>query len=265
MEKIILENLEAELFKNIRELADNALLKKFSDGDKILLSSKPSKELFLLTEGEVELKTLAGDFVRLSAPTILGEISFLSGLPVGADVISLGKVSALVLDRECLDGPLFDLSTPDNLLVSKNIRSVYEGLSKLALWRTAGKYHQKYVGLVAHDEKKDALSDFVKSNSTFFSARNLISTENTSKRIKTRTGLDVVRRVKSGPLGGDQQIGSLIAQGLVEALFFFKDPLWAAPHSADVDALVRLCDVFSVPIATNLATAEAILYSLQKE
>jgi methylglyoxal synthase len=264
MEKIILENLEAELFKKIRGLADNGLLKKFSNGDKILLSSTTSKELFLLTEGEVELTTLSGDFVRLSAPSIFGEISFLSGLPVGADVFSVGQVSILVLDRESLEGPLFDLSSSEKLLFSENIRSVYEALSKLALWRTAGKYHQKYVALVAHDEKKDALSDLVQNNSHFFSARNLISTENTSKRIETRTGLHVVRRVKSGPLGGDQQIGSLIAQGLVEAVFFFKDPLWSAPHTADVDALVRLCDVFNVPLATNLATAEAILYSLQK-
>ena len=259
-----MNNLEADLFKKIKGLSDNALLKKFSDGDKILVSSTSSKELFLLVEGRVELTTLSGDFVRLSAPNIFGEISFLSGLPVGADVISVGQASTLVLDKETLEGPFLDLSSPDKLLVSKNIRSVYEALSKLALWRTAGKYHQKYVALVAHDEKKDALSDLVRSNSDFFSARNLISTENTSKRIETRTGLHVVRRVKSGPLGGDQQIGSLIAQGLVEALFFFKDPLWAAPHRADVDALVRLCDVFNVPIATNLATAEAILYSLQK-
>jgi CRP-like cAMP-binding protein len=74
------------------------------------LSSTPSKDLFLLIKGEVELATLSGDFVRLSAQNIFWEINFLSGPPVGANVISVGQASILVLDKESLEGPFFDLS-----------------------------------------------------------------------------------------------------------------------------------------------------------
>jgi len=86
----------------------------------------------------------------------------------------------------------------------------------------------------------------------------LVATGTTGKYIQSRIGLPV-RLMKSGPLGGDQQIGALVAGGEVQAVIFLRDPLTAHPHEPDVSALVRLCDVHNVPLATNLATAEAVV------
>ena len=248
------DNIESKIFNSLKKLASPNSTKKYDHGEQILSSSTASETLFLLDKGDVKLKTLSGDVVRLSAPNVIGEISFLSGLPVVADVFAEGQVSVINLKQEDFDGSLAGFSTS---------RDEYRLLSKLALFRTTGQYHQKYIALVAHDNKKDALSDFVQKNSQLFSIMNLVSTENTSKRIEERTDLRISKHVKSGPLGGDQEVGSMIARGLIDAVFFFIDPLWAAPHSADVIALGRLCDVSNIPLATNIATAEAIIGSLK--
>ncbi|MGA1193203.1 MAG: methylglyoxal synthase, partial [Kiritimatiellia bacterium] len=72
----------------------------------------------------------------------------------------------------------------------------------------------------------------------------------------------VARGVLSGRVGGDQEIGALVSRGFVEAVFFYRDPLWAQPHQADVSALIRICEVANVPLATNNATAELLVRSL---
>jgi methylglyoxal synthase len=77
--------------------------------------------------------------------------------------------------------------------------------------------------------------------------------------IQSRTGLNV-NLMQSGPMGGDQQIGSLVASGIVKAVIFLRDPLTVQPHEPDVSALLRVCDVHNVPLATNLTTAEAVLH-----
>jgi len=91
-----------------------------------------------------------------------------------------------------------------------------------------------------------------------FSKLNLVATGTTGRFIQSRIGLPV-RLMKSGPQGGDQQIGALVASGEVQAVIFLRNPLTAHPHEPDVSALVRLCDVHNIPLATNLATAEAVV------
>jgi methylglyoxal synthase len=114
------------------------------------------------------------------------------------------------------------------------------------------------VALIAHDKKKDALAGFVAQNREVFARYGLVATGTTGRVISERTGLQV-ERLLSGPLGGDQQIGALAAQNQVAAVFFFRDPLTAQPHEPDVSALLRICDVHDVPLATNRASAEALL------
>ena len=87
---------------------------------------------------------------------------------------------------------------------------------------------------------------------------NLVATGTTGRFIQEKIGLPV-KLMRSGPQGGDQQIGAQIASGDVQALIFLRDPLTAHPHEPDVSALLRVCDVHNVPLATNLATAEAVL------
>ncbi|PLS02146.1 methylglyoxal synthase [Neobacillus cucumis] len=118
------------------------------------------------------------------------------------------------------------------------------------------------IALIAHDQKKNDLVQFVTAYKDIFAKHALFATGTTGSRINEATGLDVTR-FKSGPLGGDQEIGALIAKNQMDAIFFFRDPLTAQPHEPDVTALVRLCDVYSIPLATNMGTAELLIRGLE--
>ena len=112
--------------------------------------------------------------------------------------------------------------------------------------------------IIAHDQKKEALVRFIQEHLDEFSKHTLYATGTTGLRVLTATGL-TVHRFKSGPLGGDQEIGALVANKEVDAIFFFRDPLTAQPHEPDVSALLRLSDVYDVPLATNEGTALAVI------
>ncbi len=118
---------------------------------------------------------------------------------------------------------------------------------------------RKTMAMVAHDSKKDDMVQLVKAHKEELAEVDLIATRSTGQTIEKRAGLPVTL-LQSGPLGGDQQIGALVANGEVHAVVFLRDPLTAHPHEPDVSALLRVCDVHNVPLATNLATAEAILH-----
>ena len=120
------------------------------------------------------------------------------------------------------------------------------------------------VALIAHDAKKQELVDFCLRHKDFFCAHPLAATATTGGRIEAETELQIVFKTLSGPLGGDQQIGALIASGSVKAVFFFRDPLTAQPHEPDVSALLRLCDVHNIPLATNPSAAELLVRGLNQ-
>ncbi|SMH33045.1 methylglyoxal synthase [Mesorhizobium australicum] len=115
------------------------------------------------------------------------------------------------------------------------------------------------IALIAHDEKKDDLVAFAGAHRDFLKDCDLVATGTTGGRVAEAWPGLTIRRLKSGPLGGDQQIGALIAEGKVDALIFFVDPLTPMPHDVDVKALMRLAIVYDIPMALNRATAEIIL------
>lgn len=114
------------------------------------------------------------------------------------------------------------------------------------------------IALIAHDKKKDELKDFVFKHVDFFRMHDLYATGTTGSILIAHTGLKISLK-KSGPLGGDQEIGSMIANGKIDMVFFFRDPLSAQPHEPDVSALLRLSDVYKVPLATNIETAKLFM------
>jgi methylglyoxal synthase len=122
----------------------------------------------------------------------------------------------------------------------------------------------KAVALIAHDKKKLDIAMFAKDHAHILSKFTLIATSTTGGLLESKTNLKV-ERLKSGPQGGDLQVGARIAEGLVAAVIFFRDPLTAQPHEPDVSALMRICDVHDVPLATNLGTAEAIITWLDEQ
>ncbi|MBT2693242.1 methylglyoxal synthase [Bacillus sp. ISL-55] len=119
------------------------------------------------------------------------------------------------------------------------------------------------IALIAHDKKKDDLVGFAVAYKEIFEEHTIFATGTTGLRIIEATGLEVTR-FQSGPLGGDQEIGARIANNLIDAVFFFRDPLTAQPHEPDVTALVSLCDVYSVPLATNMGTAEILVKGIER-
>lgn len=121
----------------------------------------------------------------------------------------------------------------------------------------------KKIALIAHDNMKQEMVTFVKKYEHILKQYPLVSTGTTGLRIMEYTDLNI-HRYKSGPIGGDQQIGAEIANDNIEAILFFRDPLTAQPHEPDISALIRLADVHKIPIATNSSTATLLLTSLIK-
>lgn len=117
------------------------------------------------------------------------------------------------------------------------------------------------LALIAHDAKKQEMVELAEAYRDKLARFDLVATKSTGQLIQERTRLPVTI-LQSGPLGGDQQIGSLVVSGIVKAVIFLRDPLSAQPHEPDITALLRVCDVHNVPLATNLASAEGVLYLL---
>lgn len=118
------------------------------------------------------------------------------------------------------------------------------------------------IALIAHDQKKSQMLEFVREHVGFFRRQKLVATGNTGKLLAEQLGLDI-ERVTHGPDGGDLIIGGRVAEGRIDAVLFFRDPLTAQPHEPDVSALMRVCDVHSIPLATNRATAESVVQALK--
>lgn len=119
------------------------------------------------------------------------------------------------------------------------------------------------IALVAHDRKKDEMVNFVIAYEHVFVRHTLFATGTTGLRIMEQTELTITRFM-SGPLGGDQQIGAMVAQNEMDLIIFLRDPLMAQPHEPDISALLRLCDVQGIPLATNVATAEILIKALDR-
>ena len=119
------------------------------------------------------------------------------------------------------------------------------------------------IALIAHDKKKELMVQFCIAYKGILAHHNLVATGTTGSLIIDATGLNV-HRFLSGPQGGDQQIGARIAYNELALVLFFRDPLTAQPHEPDVNALLRLCDVHNIPLATNVATAEVLVRGMER-
>lgn len=120
------------------------------------------------------------------------------------------------------------------------------------------------IALIAHDLKKDDMVAFARMHEQALSSFAIVATGTTGSLIREACPSLNVNLVKSGPLGGDQQIGAMIAEGTVQALIFFIDPLSPLPHDVDVKALTRLGSVYDIPMALNRATAERLIKALDR-
>lgn len=121
----------------------------------------------------------------------------------------------------------------------------------------------KRIALIAHDNMKPTIVEWCRENKEMLSQHFLCGTGTTAQKIGEATHLPV-KAYLSGPLGGDQQIGAKVANGEIDIIIFFSDPLTAMPHDPDVKALLRIAQVYDIPIANNKATADCIIKSLSE-
>lgn len=120
------------------------------------------------------------------------------------------------------------------------------------------------IALIAHDKKKNEIIEIAKKYRDVLAEYELYATGTTGTLIMGETGLSI-HRMKSGPMGGDQQIGAMLANGDINLIIFLRDPLTAQPHEPDVSALLRLCDVQKIPLATNATSAVIMLEALKNK
>ena len=118
------------------------------------------------------------------------------------------------------------------------------------------------IALVAHDGLKDSMVEWATDNAASLQGLRIFATGTTGKRLQDGVGL-TIERLLSGPLGGDAQLGAMIAEGKLDALFFFIDPMTAVPHDVDVKSLLRFALLYDTPLAVNRASAAAVLAALK--
>ncbi len=119
----------------------------------------------------------------------------------------------------------------------------------------------KYIALIAHDRCKEAMVAFAREHAASLKRYDLVATRTTGTLLNDTLSLNV-KTMLSGPLGGDLQIGAMVAEGKIAAVIFLRDVMSAQPHEPDISALMRACDVHNVPLATNVASANALMKAL---
>jgi methylglyoxal synthase len=122
----------------------------------------------------------------------------------------------------------------------------------------------RQLALIAHDNKKVDFVAWATFNRETLAQFDLVATRHTARLVRDKVGLEI-EELLSGTEGGDAQIAALVATGAVDVVFFFVDPLWAQPHDPDIRALLRVCNVHNVPVATNLGTADLIISALSPQ
>jgi len=250
------ECLSPELWE-LLSLGSDGELRCHENGTALIEAGSSHTPLLLVEKGQVEITTAGGGRVIVQSPTVIGEQSLLSGQLTNATVLASGTVEV----REVQPEKVWELVRTD-----PSGTDLLQGLTNLNINRLKGKFHPKpYIALVAHDGRKDDLVSTASEFLPYLQRQPLLSTEHTGMRLQEELNLSVGRVVRSGPRGGDQEVGTLVVEGLVKAVFFFPDPLTSQPHFMDVGALQRVCDVCHVPIATNRGSALHLFSSLRSE
>ena len=231
-----------------------------SAGSVIRSEGAPECSLLIVVSGEIRLSHNDTELNKLNSGQIFGEGAF------SDDGTSFEKVEATVdsvLARLAINR--FEEFLQNNCKTAQKLKHHFKELHHTRLHEVEGlsfRDQRKFLALVAHNEMKPSLMEFAKSHQDKLRRFHLIATGTTGIKLYQETGLMLSKKVASGPLGGDQAIGKMISESSILGMIFFRDPLSAHPHHADIEALGRLCDVYQVPFATNPGGAAAILNHL---
>ncbi len=239
----------------------NAEIKEFSKGDVLCRENEYEKFVGLLLEGELFVQFgLGAAKIRINAVNIFGEIAYILPRARSANVIA--SKSGIYLHMHFFT--LRRLFNTNSNLAAEWYRWLSSRLAERMVEKIQDQDQRKYIALIAHDNKKQELVEFVKKHQALLQHFYLTATNTTARKLLELADVAVTRQVASGPLGGDQAVGQLITTGNIKAVIFFRDPLNTHPHEVDVQALMRLCDVYSIPLATNSSSANLLLKALER-
>jgi len=243
--------------EEIAVLSQHMSVKTF-DNDAILMrKGEPADCMAFLVSGRVQIIENERQIALLTTGDCLGESMFSDEATRVADVQAMEttEVGLFTIDD-------FQALLESHQRLALQFREIFKAVGQARAQQHAAESYvdkRKYLALIAHNNMKESLMEFCSIHTNKLEQFPLIATGTTGSMLYKKTGMCLSRKVASGPLGGDQAVGTLISTQNIIGVIFFRDPLSSHPHHADIEALGRLCDVYQVPFATNPQSGEAIL------
>jgi methylglyoxal synthase len=245
--------------EQLERLAHRMQLTQHTAGEVIVEDGSPAGFVALVLSGELHVVRNNVLVDHVAAGGFFGEAMFSTTATRTANIVAVGDVEMGILTID-----EFDRLLEEDRETALRCKGYFEALYAAYQNKDEGD-SRRFVALIAHNGMKPVLADFARTYKQRLEKYPLVATGTTGAMLHRKAGLLLSRKVQSGPLGGDQAIGSMIASGNIRAVIFFRDPLSSHPHHADIEALGRLSDVYYVPFATNPVTGEAVLDYLERE
>ena len=241
----------------IERLASHMSIETIENEAIVMHKGEPADSMIFIIDGLVQILDGDRQLAIQKAGDFLGESLF------SDEATRLANVQAIepsIVGRFGIDD--FDQFLQENQSLAMRFRQYFQAVGAARAQQMAAENYvdtRKYLALIAHNNMKEGLMEFCEMHSEKLEKFPLIATGTTGSMLYKKTGLCLGRKVASGPLGGDQAVGTLISTKNICGVIFFRDPLSSHPHHADIEALGRLCDVYQIPFATNPQSGEAIL------
>ena len=241
----------------LAELAQYLSPESIRSGATVMRQGEPADSMIFILEGSVQILEGERKLATTSTGDFAGESLFSDTAIRNADVQA---VDDTVMATFSIHN--FNQFLSDNQKLALKFRDFFKTIGTARQAQSLADRYQdqrRYLALIAHNNMKEGLMEFCQIHADKLAQFPLIATGTTGSLLFKKTGLLLTRKVASGPLGGDQAIGTLISTKNICGVIFFRDPLSAHPHHADIEALGRLCDVYQIPFGTNPHSGEAIL------
>ena len=241
----------------IERLAAHMSIEAIENEAIVMRKGEPADSMIFIIDGLVQILDGDRQLALQKAGDFLGESLF------SDEATRLANVQAIepsTVGRFTIHD--FDEFLQENQSLAMRFRQYFQAVGTARAQQMAAENYvdtRKYLALIAHNNMKEGLMEFCEMHSEKLEKFPLIATGTTGSMLFKKTGLCLSRKVASGPLGGDQAVGTLISTKNICGVIFFRDPLSSHPHHADIEALGRLCDVYQIPFATNPQSGEAIL------
>ena len=241
----------------IQSLAEHLSIEVIQPETILMYKGEPSDSMVFVLKGLVQILDGERQLAIEKTGAIIGESLFSEEATRIADVQTIEPTTVGRLSIHDFENFL-DQNQPLALKYREYFRAIRRARADQI---TAENYtdKRKYLALIAHNNMKESLMEFCSMHTNKLEKFPLIATGTTGSMLYKKTGLCLSQKVASGPLGGDQAVGTLISTQNICGVIFFRDPLSAHPHHADIEALGRLCDVYQIPFATNPQSGEASL------